>query len=151
MNVNIAPYPDALREIVDTATYRPGWLLSLVDDFDRGQGSRGLTFIVITKTVNSYKPDEPIRVQHLFPVPPAAYDRDSWQRWVLSQLLLVEQHEACEFFTVAGVKPYAPNHGPGRDPYVIHDYATEEQAATRFTGAPAGKGREASPQMEGTS
>lgn len=32
------------------------------------------------------------------------------------------------------VHPYAPNHGPGRDPYVIFEYATDEHRRTRFTG-----------------
>lgn len=137
-----APYPHALAEIVSKTTYRPGWRVWLTEpDFDRGQGSIGLTLIILTSTVNAYRHDHEMRVQHLFPVPPASYDADSWQRWLLAQFLLVESHEACEFFTVDGEKPYAPNHGPGRDPYV-NDYATEGQAATTFRGDDAGKGRE---------
>lgn len=142
-NIQEAPYPNDLAAIVEALEYRPGWGVSLSDvGYDRGQDSWGLTLLVRAETVNSYPPHQPMYVLHLFPVPAASYDRDSWQRWLLEQLLLVERHEACEFFTVAGVKPYAPNHGPGRDPYVIHDYSTEEAAATKFTGDPAGKGRE---------
>lgn len=31
-------------------------------------------------------------------------------------------------------RPFAPLHGPGCDPYVVHEYATDEQRRTRFTG-----------------
>lgn len=68
------------------------------------------------------------------PVPPAAYDRRSWQRWLFDQVLLVEQHEACEFFQVDGRRPYAPNHGPGRNPYTIHELGTAADAETDFRG-----------------
>lgn len=32
------------------------------------------------------------------PVPAAAYNEQSWTRWLLEQILLVEKHEAMEFF-----------------------------------------------------
>jgi hypothetical protein len=31
-------------------------------------------------------------------------------------------------------RPFAPTHGPGDDPYVIHDYASDTQRRTAFTG-----------------
>lgn len=31
-------------------------------------------------------------------------------------------------------RPFAPLHGPGCDPYTVHQYATNEQRRTRFTG-----------------
>jgi hypothetical protein len=31
-------------------------------------------------------------------------------------------------------RPFAPTHGPGDDPYVVHEYADETQRRTRFTG-----------------
>jgi hypothetical protein len=100
-NVNRAPYPDELKTLVDACTYRPGWRVHLTTpDYDRGQGSSGLTLIITTRTVDTYNPDEPIRVNHLFPVPPASYDRRSWQRWLFNQFLLVEQHECQEFFQI---------------------------------------------------
>ena len=37
------------------------------------------------------------RVVHYFPVPPAAYNEESWKRWLLDRLIEVETHEACEF------------------------------------------------------
>ena len=31
---------------------------------------------------DSNEPHDTIRVRHLFPIPPAAYNRDAWQRWL---------------------------------------------------------------------
>ena len=68
------------------------------------------------------------------PVPPAAYNRRSWQRWLFEQCLLGERHEAMEFFTISGEHPYAPNHGPGNDPYIDAELTTDEDRRTSFKG-----------------
>lgn len=130
-----APDPTILHELVDSLNYRPGWAFILAD-IDRGQGSEGLTLDIVTRGFNSYHPDrgETYGVHHYMPVPPAAYDRRSWQRWLFEQVLLVERHEACEFFVIDGARPYAPNHGPGNDPYIVFDHATDEEARTSFRG-----------------
>jgi hypothetical protein len=128
-----APYPDELAVLIEDTTYRKNWLVYLTDE-DRGQESKGLTVTIIAATVNSYPPHNPMRVRHLFPVPPAAYNRASWLRWLFECFLLVERHEAMEFFTVAGDKPYAPNHGPGHDPYTIRELATDIDRRTSWRG-----------------
>lgn len=134
-NQQVAPYPFELQDIVERLEYRPGWAFEL-KHIDRGQGSKGLTFIVTSQGYNTYHPErgETYRVNHYMVVPAASYDRRSWQRWVLKQLLLIEQHETCEFMQVEGKRPFAPNHGPGRDPYDIVEIGTVEDAETRFTG-----------------
>jgi len=109
------PRPEPLFELVDGLTYKAGWDVS-VKDVDRGQGSRGLTLCILITTPDSYHPEELRRVMHYMPVPPAAFDRRSWRRWLFEQILLVERHECCEFFQVDGARPYAPHHGPGNDP-----------------------------------
>jgi hypothetical protein len=98
--------------------------------------------MITIRTVDSYDQDKPISVAHYMPVPPAAYDARSWQRWLFDQCLLVERHEAMEYFTVhaapgseESVKPFAPNHGPGRDPYTVHELGTDLDRRTSFTGA----------------
>jgi hypothetical protein len=85
---------------------------------------------------DTYHPDrgETYRVQHYFPVPPAAYDERSWRRWLLERLIEVERHEACEFFQIDGRRPYAPHHGPGNDPYIVFDHGTDEDMRTSFRG-----------------
>jgi hypothetical protein len=130
-----APWPTELEELVTACTYRPGWMVSL-ENVDRGQGSEGLTLAIYSLGFDTYHPDrgETYRVVHYFPVPPAAYNRRSWQRWLLEQFLLVERHEACEFFKINGERPYAPHHGPGNDPYIIFDHGTDEDVRTSFRG-----------------
>lgn len=126
--------PDALFAIVNGLRYfKPGWQFSL-EDLDRGQGCEGLTFVIHLTCDDAYHPDRSRSVVHYFIVPAAAYDYRSWMRWVFDQIGLVELHERCECFEVSGHRPYAPNHGPGRDPYVVHEYATEEEARTSFRG-----------------
>lgn len=128
-----SPYPEPLRELVRYLVYKPHWVFSL-DTFDRGQGSVGLTLTIQITTPDAYHPEQLRSVLHYFPVPPAAYDARSWQRWLLEQVLLVERHEACEFFQVGGVRPYAPSHGPGNDPYLIREVGTQEDVQTSYRG-----------------
>lgn len=137
----VAPYPQILHDLVESLEYRPGWALYLADKI-RDTGERGvpltegLTLTVVTSGYNSYHPDrgETYSVHHYFPVPAATYDERSWRRWLFEQLLLVERHEACEFFVLDGVRPYAPHHGPGNDPYIVFEHGTDEDVRTRFTG-----------------
>lgn len=128
------PALDILSDLVAHLSYRRGWNFRIDKDLDRGQGSRGATLLITVHTVNSYDQDEPKGVVHYMLIPPAAYNRQSWQRWLLEQVLLVEQHEACEFFTVDGAKPFAPRHGPGNDPYTIVEYAADLDRRTSFRG-----------------
>jgi hypothetical protein len=134
-NNQTAPYPIDLEILISELTYRPGWQFEITD-IDRGQGSKGLTFIVTSCGYNSYHVDrgEIYRVNHFFPVPPAAYNERSWCRWLLDRLLEVESHECCEFFQIGNTRPYAPHHGPGNDPYIIFEHGTDEDARTSFTG-----------------
>lgn len=39
-----------------------------------------------------------------------------------------------EFFVIDGERPYAPNHGPGHDPYTIRETSTDEERRTSFRG-----------------
>lgn len=135
MNTQTAPYPDALEQLVDQLEYRPHWRFSLTD-VDRGQGSKGLTFTVVSVGYDSYHPDrgETYGVRHYFPVPPAAYNEENWKRWLLDRLIEVETHEACEFFQVGGDRPFAPHHGPGNDPYTIFHHGSDLDRRTSFRG-----------------
>lgn len=137
-----APHPEPLAYLVERLSYRPGWSFKLAD-IDRGQGSAGLTLIITTRGYDSYHParGENYRVNHYMPVPPAAFDARSWQRWLFDQLLLVERHEAMEFFTIHdspggehAVRPYAPSHGPGNDPYIVREIGTDTDRRTSFRG-----------------
>jgi len=135
-----APYPDPLKYLVDRLEYRRGWRFELAD-LDRGQGSKGLTLLITIHTMDSYDQDKRRSVVHYMLVPPAAYDARSWQRWLFDQCLLVERHECMEFFTIHdspgsehSVKPYAPSHGPGNDPYLVREVGTDIDQRTSFRG-----------------
>lgn len=149
-----APYPQALSDLVKALRYKPGWRVYLTSvDYDRGQGSRGLTLIVNITGPDSYHPERDVSVNHLFPVPPAAYDKRSWRRWLFDRLGDVDTHERCEWFQVrtpvAGElqyrgqdgemhelvdRPYAPSHGPGNDPYLVREVGTDLDRRTSFRG-----------------
>lgn len=129
----IAPFPAVLETLVAQVRYKSGWAFSL-QDIDRGQGSAGLTLIIAITCPDTYHPTRTIRVNHYMIVPPAAFDERAWCRWLFDQILLVEQHEAAEFFQVCGERPYAPNHAPGRNPYTITDQGTPQDATTDYRG-----------------
>lgn len=129
----VAPYPYELGDLIEGFKHRPNWTFTL-EDLDRGQGSAGLTFIVHITEPDSYDHSKMRSVVHYFPVPPAAYDRRSWQRWLLDRCMEVSRHEDCEHFTIYGEKPYAPSHGPGNDPYMIREVGTDEDRRTSFRG-----------------
>lgn len=133
-----AAYPDVLADLVSKLSYRPGWRFALTEE-DRGQGSKGLTFSVVSLGYDTYNPDrgETYRVQHFFPVPPAAFNEQSWRRWIFERLHEIELHECAEFFQIDGERPYAPHHGPGNDPYIIFEHADFEDSRTRSDGTVA--------------
>lgn len=127
-----------LANVVNRVTYKPNWRIWL-EEIDRGQGCGGLT-LMIAATVKNSNADGDVDILHLMPVIPAAYDEETWTRWVLDQILLVERHEALEFFKVDGEAPFFPEHGPGRDPYTVAQIKSREQAhspATPWSGGPA--------------
>lgn len=113
---------EALAQVVSEITYKDGWTLRL-DYIERPTeqytGSEGLTLRIHAVVPNSVKPGQVTYVEHWMAVPPTSWARDAWVRWVLDQIILVETHEAMEFYSVGGFKPYFPAHGPGRDPYEI--------------------------------
>lgn len=130
----IAPEPKLLTGLVERLKYKAGWKFTL-GDIDRGQGSEGLTLIILVTSPDSSDPEHAtIRVNHYMIVPPAAFDERAWCRWLFDQILLVEQHEAAEFFRVDGVKIFGPHHQPGQNPYSIIEIGTEEETRKNWRG-----------------
>lgn len=134
-----APWPAELEQTVAELVLEPGWRVWL-DEMTRDTGSpeqgSGLTLCIQTVSFDTYHPDRgrSYRVLHTFPVPPATYNRQSWTRWLFDRYVAVLTHEAMEFFQVAGYRPFAPNHGPGHDPYVVREETTDLDRRTQFTG-----------------
>lgn len=127
-----------LEDLVARLTYKPGWQFDL-EDVDRGQGCVGTTLRISATVPDSWNPAESVDFLHLMPVPAAAYNAQSWQRWLVRQILDVETHEALEFFKIDGEAPYFPSHAPGWHPYDLRESITRVQAlaeAVPYTGAP---------------
>lgn len=155
-----APWPKELEELVEAFRYKPGWYFRLIQDLPRDFEpedhdhlkdpiGHGTTLVITSLTYNSYEEYGPFdppnyRVNHYKIVPAATFNQKAWRRWILDQCLEVEQHEACEFARwIDGNypdgreivhRPFAPLHGPGENPYVIHEYSTDEQRRTSFRG-----------------
>lgn len=144
-----APYPDALASLVNRLRYREhlGWKVWLDDDCQRDKPgrhigeSRGMTLVVGRRGPDAYHHDRVIGVNHYFPVPAATYNLASWQRWLFDRLGDVDTHERMEDFAICdspgsehAVRPFAPQHGPGHDPYRVCEYATDEDRRTSFRG-----------------
>ena len=148
-----APFPYELQDIVDhmRVTNKPEYTEFGLEDMERdpasthGSSAGGLTFKVYTAHKDAYHERER-PVLHLFPVPAATFNRMGWARWVHDRLLDIERHEIGEGFVVEGMdfaeadggrgveRPFAPTHGPGDNPYVTVQYATDEQRRTSFRG-----------------
>lgn len=128
-----APFPEVLASLIERLTYRRGWRFSL-EELDRGQGSKGLTFVAVGTYPDTYSPDNQIRVAHYHIVPAASFNEQSWRRWLFERILEIERHEAAEFFQIDGERPYAPQHGPGNDPYIIFEQGSDVERRTRFDG-----------------
>ncbi|SRR6266705_4450787 len=139
-----APYPQELADLVTRLRYRQdrGWRVTL-EDLDRGQGSKGLTLVVVRSGPDSYDPSRNLRVAHYFPVLPAAFTAPSWRRWLFDRLGDVDTHERMEDFQLAvpgkgddgsdlTERPFAPNHGHGEDPYRITELGSDKARRTSF-------------------
>lgn len=131
-----ALYPQELATLVGQLSYREteGWKIWLEDQVERDLGSKGLTLIVQRRGPDSYHPENIIRVNHYFPVPPATYNRRSWQWWLFETIGLVEIHERMENFKINGEPAYPPAHSPGNNPYLVLQYGTETDRRTSFRG-----------------
>lgn len=176
-----APYPTILADLVEEVVLDPGWSVHLgVKTRDTGspEQGRGLTLSIITTSYDTYHPERgrTYRVIHDFAVPPATYNRQSWQRWLFERYQDVLRHEGMEAFALTAgpeaedecadcphwatahdgrdstchggdcgdhrfrakkprlYRPYAPNHGPGNDPYTVREETTDLQRRTQFTG-----------------
>lgn len=137
-----APYPTILADLVERFRYKPGWRIWLADE-ERGDDNGGLTLTIMSSNPDSYHPDQLMRVRHLFIVPAATYNAKSWQQWLFERVLDVERHEAAEFARFAPpaddetgleIRPWAPLHGPGNDPYFLYVLSTDEEQRTNNQG-----------------
>lgn len=121
---------DLLAEVVKQTRCKPGWGFALV----REDGALRLRIGVLGP--NSRDPNRSqVLIHHLFPVPVATYNARSWRRWVFECCRRVENHELGEWFVVGEERPFAPLHGPGEDPYTVHEFREEGDARIAQDGS----------------
>ncbi len=126
------PFPNtfhALAGLVSRVSCKPGWRFDLVDE------DGALRLVVTVPGRDSYSPDAPMTVRHFFPVPTATYNEKTWRRWVFEACRRVENHELGEWFRVGEDRPFAPLHGPGEDPYEVHEFRDQADALTTQDGS----------------
>jgi hypothetical protein len=123
-----------LAEIVATVGCKPGWSFRLQTDSDSGDIYPKL--VIIVPGFDSARPGElvPMTVSHFFPVPEATYNAASWRRWIFECCRGVENHELGEWFRIGADRPFAPLHGPGEDPYRVHEFRPAADALTTQDG-----------------
>ena len=110
---------------------KPGWTFGLV-------GENGAKRLVIR--VEGYDSSRPsarhlMIFNHFFPVPEATYNEKTWRRWIFERCRGVENHELGEWFRDGDERPFQPLHGPGEDPYAVHEFRPEADGLTTQDGS----------------
>jgi hypothetical protein len=119
-----------LRKIISETKGPPDWSFRLVNE------GGAFRLVITLDTVDSYDPEQPKRVAHYHPVPITTYNEKTWRRWIFEQCLRTMNHELGETlrFGADEVRPFVPMHGPGEDPYTVHEWRSEEDARTDQRG-----------------
>jgi hypothetical protein len=130
-----APYPEDLAAAVNELQYLPGWVIDLTDE-DRGQGCRGLTLNIYPNKPDSYHPERSVHTRFLYPVPAAAFNRESWEEWLWARIEETEGHERAEWFRFGETerRPFKPAHPDGWDPGVVRSVVSETVTNTPNAG-----------------
>lgn len=121
---------DILERVVSEAKCKPGWMFRLVDE----DGVKVLK-IRMLNDVDNYDHSKPFAPNHCHIVPVTTYNEQSWRRWVFEQCMRTMTHEISEALNFNGVRPFAPMHGPGEDPYTVHEIRPEADVLTTQSGA----------------
>lgn len=122
---------DVLAGIVEHVRCKPGWSFRLVDE------DGALRLVIRVSGYDSSRPSERISmsVNHFQPVPMTTYNKKTWRRWIFEMCRRVENHELGEWFRIGDERPFAPLHGPGEDPYTVHEFRPEADALTTQDGS----------------
>lgn len=117
---------DLLERIVNETKCKPGWSFRLVDE----DGAKRLVIKIVA--FDNYDHSKPLTINHYHPVPITTYNEKSWRRWIFEQCIRTMNHELGESlrFGPNEVRPFVPMHGPGEDPYTVHEWRSEADALT---------------------
>ncbi len=122
---------DLLARIVRETKCKPGWSFRLVDE------DGALRLYIKIDGVNNYDHSQRFIVNHVHPVPTTTFNEKSWRRWIFEQCMRTMVHELGESlrFGPDEIRPFVPMHGPGEDPYTLHEWRSEEDALTVQDGS----------------
>lgn len=122
---------ELLVDLVAGVRCKPGWSFRVVDE------AGALRLVITVAGHDSSRPDHLIAmtVSHFFPVPEATYNTATWRRWIFERCRGVENHELGEWFRVGAERPFQPLHGPGEDPYTVHEFRPEADGLTTQDGS----------------
>jgi hypothetical protein len=120
-----------LQKLVDEAKCKPGWTFFLKDE----DGAKRLVIKIVG--YDNYDHSRPLIINHYHPVPITTYNEKSWRRWIFEQCLRTMNHEIGESlrFGPEEYRPFVPMHGPGEDPYTVHEWRSETDALTIQDGS----------------
>jgi hypothetical protein len=119
---------DVLAKVVSEVECLPGWTFHLQDE------DGALRLVITLDTRSNFDFEKRFRVAHFHPVPITTYNEKSWRRWVFEQCRRTMNHELGEALRFNGERPFRPLHGPGEDPYTVHEYRPEADARTLQDG-----------------
>jgi hypothetical protein len=122
---------DILRKVVAETKCKPGWSFRIVDE------DGALRLFIKIECDDNYKEGEPFIVNHVHPVPITTYNEATWRRWIFEQCLRSMNHEIGESlrFGPNEERPFEPCHGPGEDPYTVHEFRDPIDARTTQDGS----------------
>lgn len=155
---------DVLTRVVERVRCKPGWTFRLVTEHESlllmitvpgwdasGASTTDRLLGILERIRNAQTPidgaevDQTVKaaygehdrftVRFPFPVPTATYNERTWRRWVFDCCRRVENHELGEWFRDGSERPFAPLHGPGEDPFTVHEFRPVTDALTTQAGS----------------
>lgn len=122
---------DILTKVVSETKCFPNWTFSIMDE----SGAKRL--VIRIRGHDNYAPERNFTVSHYHPVPITTYNEKTWRRWIFEQCRRTMNHEIGESlrFGPDKIRPFAPMHGPGEDPYTVHEIRSEQDALTIQDGS----------------
>jgi hypothetical protein len=107
---------ETLRRLVSEMYGPPGWSFDVVD-----KGPVAALMIHVSARDN-YDANQRRTTSHEHLAPPASYNEKTWRRWIFDRCLASMAHEMGEQVRWGDIRPFAPTHGPGEDPYTVREY-----------------------------
>lgn len=124
---------EVLARLVSSVRCKPGWSFRL----QTSDGDVYPKLVIRVPGFDSADPDDLQRytVDHFFPVPEATFTEKAWLRWIFEMCRRLENHELGEWFRLGGDRPFQPLHGPGEDPYTVHEFRPDVDGLTTQDGS----------------